>query len=381
MDKNIQSFFNKLKRRVLKNRRKLNLKTVVQDTAGGIFRTLSSARLPLIIFTFIAAVFLLLVFIKYLSISPVSLQFDTGVNEEILKTYDSNLNTLFVIMDDREEGYKFINKMDVVLVDNNTKKVSNLSIDQDLIVNLNKEKVPIRNLYNFLDGSSVQRLDNLMLNISNYTGLRLDRYFVVNLSDLETMESLAGFSGSNNLDYINFYKHPLNFLSYILNFEGYRDAFRTNLNRVEFTGLMNSFGNFSVTSSSIGIAQGIAEGENISGDQAKIDTSITQFLRDIDILKEQIRVEIYNATSIQGAATKVSRRLKTYGIDVVKTGNYPETVEKSSMFLAGNKTEMISNFNEIKRAFRGDIQELKEYKYNYSGDIILIIGDDYQYLK
>ncbi len=381
MDKNIQSFFNKLKRRVLKNRRKLNLKTVVQDTAGGLFRTLSSARLPLIIFTFIASVLLLLVFVKYLSISPVSLQFDTGVNEEVLKTYDSNLNILFIVMDDREEGYKFINKMDVVLVDNNAKRVSNLSINEDLIVNLNKEKVPIRNLYNFLDGSSVQRLDNLMLNISNYTGLRLDRYFIVNLSDLETMETLAGFSGSNNLDYINYYKNPLNFLSYILNFEGYREAFRTNLNRVEFTGLMNSFGNFSVTSSSIGIAQGIAEGENISGDQGKIDTAITQFLRDIDILKEQIRVEIYNATSIQGAATKVSRRLKIYGIDVVKTGNYPETVEKSGMFLAGNKAQMISNFNEIKRAFRGDIQELKEYKYNYSGDIILIIGDDYQYLR
>ncbi len=381
MDQNIQSFFNKLKRRVLKNRRKLNFKTVLQDTTGGIFRTLSSARLPLIIITFIGSVFLLLVFVKYVSISPISLGFDTGVTEEILKTYDSNLNTLFIVMDDREAGYKFINKMDVILVDNKSKKVSNIGIDQDLIVNLNKEKVPIRNLYNFLDGSSVQRLDNLMLNISNYTGLRLDRYFIVNLSDLATMESLAGFSGSNIIDFINYYKNPLNFLSYILNFETYRTAFRTNLNRVEFTGLMNSFGNFSVNQTSIGVNQGIAEGENIAGDSEKIDTAITQFLRDIDILKEQIRVEIYNATSIQGAANKVARRLAIYGIDVVKTGNYPETVEKSGMFLAGNKTLMISNFNEIKRAFRGDILELKEYKYNYSGDIILIIGDDYQYLK
>ncbi len=136
-----------------------------------------------------------------------------------------------------------------------------------------------------------------------------------------------------------------------------------------------------ITINNLDLNQGIAEGENIAGDSEKIDTAITQFLRDIDILKEQIRVEIYNATSIQGAANKVARRLAIYGIDVVKTGNYPETVEKSGMFLAGNKTLMISNFNEIKRAFRGDILELKEYKYNYSGDIILIIGDDYQYLK
>jgi hypothetical protein len=378
MDKNIQSLFNKLKRRVLKNRKKFELRTFLQDFFYIIYKGLSSARLPLIFFGFITLFVVLFFFVKYLSITPLSLEFDSGVDETVLKTYDSNLNTLFVVMDDRESGYKFINTMDLVSVDNITRRVFNVAVDPDLIVKLNKEEIPIRNLYNFLDGSSVQRVTNLVDTMADYLALRIDRYYVVNLSDLEVMETNAGFSSDNILDYINYFKNPINYLKSIVNFDSFRFAFRTNLNRVEYTNLINSFGNFDVSETALGDKQGTVEGDNIIPDLDKVDSQLYLLLRNIDLLKEQIRVEIYNATSIQGAANKVARALKVHGVDVIKTGNYPETVEKTSIYVAGNKNNMIANYTEIERYFRGEVSEMKEYKYNYSGDIILIIGEDYQ---
>jgi hypothetical protein len=378
MDKNIQSLFNKLKRRVLKNRKKFELRTFLQDFFYIIYKGLSSARLPLIVFGFVTLLVVLFFFVKYLSISPLGLDYDSGVEGTVLKTYDSNINTIFVVMDDRESGYKFINTMDIVLVDNVSRKVTSISIDPDLIVKLNKENIPIRNLYNFLDGSSVQRVDNLIASMSDYLAIRIDRYFLVNLSDLEIMETNAGFSGSSLPSYINYFKNPINYLKSIINFDTYRVAFRTNLNRVEYTSMINAFGNFDITTGSIDESEGVVEGDNIVPDFNKVDSSLYLLLRNIDLLKEQIRIEIYNATSIQGAANKVARSLEVYGVDVIKTGNYPEELEETSIYVAGNKNTMIANYTELERLFRGELEELKEYKYNYSGDIILIIGNNFQ---
>jgi hypothetical protein len=378
MDKNIQSLFNKLKRRVLKNRKKFELRTFLQDFFYIIYKGLSSARLPLIVFGFVTLFVVLFFFVKYLSISPIGLDYDTGVEGTVLKTYDSNINTIFIVMDDRETGYKFINTMDLVLVDNVSRKVTSISVDPDLIVKLNKESIPIRNLYNFLDGSSVQRVDNLIASMSDYLAIRIDRYYIVNLSDLSVMETNAGFSGSSLLSYINYFKNPINYLKSIVNFDSFRIAFRTNLNRVEYTNMTNAFGNFDISSGAIDESQGTVEGDNIIPDFSKIDSSLYLLLRNIDLLKEQIRIEIYNATSIQGAANKVARSLEVYGVDVIKTGNYPEELEETSLYIAGNKNNMIANYTELERLFRGELEELKEYKYNYSGDIILIIGNNFQ---
>jgi hypothetical protein len=378
MDKNIQSLFNKLKRRVLKNRKKFELRTFLQDFFYIIYKGLSSARLPLIVFGFVTLFVVLFFFVKYLSISPIGLDYDTGVEGTVLKTYDSNINTIFIVMDNRETGYKFINTMDLVLVDNVSRKVTSISVDPDLIVKLNKENIPIRNLYNFLDGSSVQRVDNLIASMSDYLAIRIDRYYIVNLSDLSVMETNAGFSGSSLLSYINYFKNPINYLKSIVNFDSFRIAFRTNLNRVEYTNMTNAFGNFDISSGAIDESQGTVEGDNIIPDFSKIDSSLYLLLRNIDLLKEQIRIEIYNATSIQGAANKVARSLEVYGVDVIKTGNYPEELEETSLYIAGNKNNMIANYTELERLFRGELEELKEYKYNYSGDIILIIGNNFQ---
>jgi hypothetical protein len=200
----------------------------------------------------------------------------------------------------------------------------------------------------------------------------------VNLSDLSVMETNAGFSGSSLLSYINYFKNPINYLKSIVNFDSFRIAFRTNLIRVEYTNMTNAFGNFDISSGAIDESQGTVEGDNIIPDFSKIDSSLYLLLRNIDLLKEQIRIEIYNATSIQGAANKVARSLEVYGVDVIKTGNYPEELEETSLYIAGNKNNMIANYTELERLFRGELEELKEYKYNYSGDIILIIGNNFQ---
>lgn len=378
MDKNIQSLFNKVKRRVLKNRKKFELRTFLQDFFFVIYRALSSARLPLIVLGFVTLFIVLFFFVKYLLIAPVGLEYDSGIEETVLKTYDSNINTIFIVMDDRESGYKFINTMNVVLLDNVSRRVSSVSISPDMIVQLNKESIPIRNLYNFLDGSSIQRVTNLMDIVSDYLAIRLDRYYIVKLSDLTIMETNAGFSATDLSQYINYFKNPVNYLKTIINFDAFKYAFRTDLNRVEYTNLINSFANFDILNGTIGKSQGTVEGDNIIPDFQKLDSSLYLLLRNIDLLKEQVRIEIYNATPIQGAANKVARALKVHGIDVIKTGNYPEEVEKTSIYIAGNKNQMIANYTEVQRLFRGELQELKEYKYNFSGDIILIIGSDYE---
>ena len=95
------------------------------------------------------------------------------------------------------------------------------------------------------------------------------------------------------------------------------------------------------------------------------------------IVREQLRIEIYNATDTAGLASRHKRLLENLGANVVRTGNYPDTNLDESVLYISTEDEVQENLKVIDRITRGEVEVLdEEYPFNHSGELILVLGAD-----
>ena len=96
-------------------------------------------------------------------------------------------------------------------------------------------------------------------------------------------------------------------------------------------------------------------------------------------LKSHLEIEVFNATKKSGLANKTKRIFQNWGAYVIKSGNYFENIDKNIIYVPNNNAKnFVNNIAEIKRFFRDDIEVVQgEYKYNYSGDLIVVIGKEF----
>ena len=85
-------------------------------------------------------------------------------------------------------------------------------------------------------------------------------------------------------------------------------------------------------------------------DQEKFDKFIRENFSDKAILREQVRIEILNASNEKGLATKVGRYLSNAGLSINRTGNFSVEVSKNTIYIKdGNKYEKTTEY--IKKIF------------------------------
>lgn len=94
------------------------------------------------------------------------------------------------------------------------------------------------------------------------------------------------------------------------------------------------------------------------------------------IKKEQARVEVYNASSHSGMAKYYSRAVKNLGLNLIRSGNAPETYERTTIFVS-DQNRFAESLKIVENLFIIDVEITTERpKFMNTGDIVVIIGEN-----
>jgi hypothetical protein len=111
--------------------------------------------------------------------------------------------------------------------------------------------------------------------------------------------------------------------------------------------------------------------------QECIDYTILQFPRPTALKLEQARVDVYNATGVHKLASKMARRFRNSGIEVVRVEDAPK-FEDNSVIYVTNSSSFANTLSVIT-----DQIGIKDIKVKYentpfvsTGDIVVVLGKD-----
>lgn len=328
--------------------------------------------------------------------------FDASTEKPSALRNSEELNVLFLVLDDRLTDYKFV--QNATVISSNSRNAVNrvISIDTNYLVNYNAQRNKLFSVFNNLPADSeFDRLNFIKRAVSVMIGVRIDKYIVVNASEYKKIcsnelqlnsDQMADVFEKFNLKTQNevVIKTLLklstfaNVIDRFYNNDTFNSLYKTDLIGHDFNyfvGLFASIGDKSIQS--VEINKSMINEEDKNGiyipNYTLVDDSVKKIFRDIDILKEQVRVELYNSTTQAGLATTYKRLLENNNMNIIKFGNYPEILDKTTLFIVN--PENLSLYTNTLATLRRNIPiEIKvtteDYKYNSSGDIILVLGND-----
>jgi anionic cell wall polymer biosynthesis LytR-Cps2A-Psr (LCP) family protein len=338
-----------------------------------------------------------------------------------------DINVVFIGFDDTKNNYRFINMLAIVNLDYQTGELKLYSYNPNYLVNLGSAKFPLRSVFNLLTSKDEEKMIDLLAIIEKISAIRIDRYVAFNYSDLNTLIEKTGVTviadknysiegnsyaqdeaigGSRLYDFIAkeailtddslkrqnmFLKELLESLRdtyklyrYFLDGKEFSDILRTDFTKDQFIRFVAN-----LASSNAFIKTGFASQqltledltksnleEGIPASDILLDEDISKVFSSIAIIKEQAQIEIFNATNVSGVAYNLKRKFENIGITVIKTGNYTEKVEENRLYIPSKTPDnFINTIKAVRAILRDDVRIIfGDYKYNYSGDMILVIG-------
>lgn len=303
-----------------------------------------------------------------------------------------------------------------------------LSINPDFITNSNagNGRYTLKSLVNNVGSENIAY--NYSKGVENFLGVRVDRYisfdvesfknFInkwdLSMKSIDAFNSESGFYTKDSLltkgalveylfsDDINtnndlianrqlsffnqFLQNNRNLPFYIKSFiqsEDLTDTFFSNMTKEEMSGFLSSLmssnlpARYGLIDSGLGTAGTTGSENGISANFLELDNRIKDILLNIDIVKEQVNIEIYNASTIPGYASKVKRIFQNMGANIINTNNYPEKVEGVKLFVPNkNPEDFPNNIAAIQYYFDDELQLIiGDYKYNHTADLILVLGE------
>ena len=179
-------------------------------------------------------------------------------------------------------------------------------------------------------------------------------------------------------------RDKFNLYKYFLNSSDFSQVIHTNFTKDEFirfivnisstdNSIQTDFASENLTLSDL---SKLNKEEGIDHSDMLLDEDVSQLFRNISIIKEQAKLEIFNATEKSGVAYNLKRKFENTGITVIKTGNYPDRVSENILYIPKNNPDnFINTIRLIRSILRDDVKIVYgDYKFNYSGDMILVIG-------
>jgi len=114
---------------------------------------------------------------------------------------------------------------------------------------------------------------------------------------------------------------------------------------------------------------------NSSAVDLKIEENI-DIIRNKDLQKELVKVEVFNGSGLARAAERYSRKINNAGCTVVRFGNAPEELEKTRVYIM--RPEDFPSSLEVVRSILGDDVEIIQERPSFmtTGDIIIVLGHD-----
>lgn len=111
-------------------------------------------------------------------------------------------------------------------------------------------------------------------------------------------------------------------------------------------------------------------------DYLAVDQLIQQLLSRTRVVREQARVEIFNASNKTGIATTAKRQLMNQGANIIRAGNSPEKSSQNTLYVS-DVERFSANIALVREIMRGDVEILQEpYPFNHTGDLVLVLGGD-----
>lgn len=371
----LRSLLNSLRRGARKQKRKGAKKSIP---------TLPFKKYLALLATIVVGTLLVLLILKIL-VSFLGSNFAT-INDT--KTVTPLINTtqnyaVFVLEDDLEPNRKFLVDCYVVSLNRHDKSMHTLKIAVDFhfLQPMLGKILPLKTTYNNAVIAEIDPYEALNSSLSSFLSMGINGYIVLEKKTTPTIANLLGFqtlptkvSELRNISIVNQ-------ISLLVNLPALQSIMLTTLNREELLALVNDFSGYRLIKSidlgnNFGIKREFATGTGLDPDYNLIDLQIGDILRSNDVLAEQIKVEVFNATNTPGLAFRTAKKLINYGVNVVRYSNAPRAEEISILYVPPNLVAKL-NTEIIKSLVKQDIKVLNTpYEYNSTGDVVLVLGND-----
>jgi anionic cell wall polymer biosynthesis LytR-Cps2A-Psr (LCP) family protein len=322
-------------------------------------------------------------YVEYLVLASVNSQ------SGILRTYSINPYYIVSTSDNRKYTLKSLWNN---IQDENSKADIFMGEVSDLI------GVPIDRYITFTNEDLLDVIENLdlrMNTIDKFNGLKKFYSQGDEIEGAELIDYLFGLSeisegDTNTKRQLSFFnsivqsnRNPVFYYKAFWTSESLYSAFQTNLTKTDLARFLNDLFNsvLPIRSGSLLSTEGevgsTGSEDGIIPNYIEIDEEVIKVFRDIEVTREQVKIEVYNAGSEAGIASKFKRLLQNSGATVINSGNYSEQVEKTTLYIPdGSIEDFPYTVAYMKSLFQGELNiSIGDYRYNYSGNLILVIGD------
>ena len=372
----------------------------------------------------ILLVLILCVLFLYCSYSLLSnltnmLNYSTGnYSDANRKIYESKLdsNNIFIFVRDKSSGYELITGFFVLQQNPSTRNFKLLNISTTAIVAESKygSNMEVSKILQYmkLKGDSVNDFISFW---ENYIALKSDGYIIIDREYIKDFHTYIGpLTVSNEYDSNNFKKGRVeitnsNFDSFWNNEysnEGQRLVndnkymvemlkrfgnldFLLSFSKLSLSTKEHIFTNIEITDFRSLISDLVSSANKItlnftptniynvvSGsryvDQEKFDKYIRENFSDKAILREQVRIEVLNASNEKGLATKVGRYLSNAGLSINRTGNFSVEVSKNTIYIKDSK-KYIKTTEYLKKIFTDADFKYESPEKLSTADILILV--------
>ncbi len=348
---------------------------------------------------FLVILSLFLIYSGYLLVSNMVNMFNYSVGnfgDANKKIYESKLdsNNIFIFIRDKSSGYELITGFFVLQQNPSTRNFKLLNISTTAIVSESKygSNMEVSKILQYmkLKGDSVNDFISFW---ENYIALKSDGYIIIDREYIKDFHTYIGpLTVSNEYDSNTFKKGRIeitnsNFdsfwnneysnegqrlvndnkymvemlkrygnLDFLLSFSklslSTKEHIFTNIEINDFrnliSDLVSSANKISLSFSPTNIFN-IVSGKRYM-DQDKFDKYIRDNFSDKAILREQVRIEVLNASNEKGLATKVGRYLSNAGLSINRTGNFSVEVSKNTIYIK-DSNKYVKTTEYLKKIF------------------------------
>lgn len=359
---------------------------------------------------------------------------DRSEREEVWKG-ERRINVLLIGLDRKNEDIAFVDSLSVLALDPEKKTLGIFVVDPDIEVYIASEnkQSSLKKLYNWgrLREEPVC-LDLMVDAVESLLSVRIDRYLSIDKEDFQTLLAVYGkvevevveelrdedIRNEKGIFEIEKGKHRVDeedFMSIVMADTQGRDtkhahqfsaikglvlsldeidklyevknaseeisrSVRSNFEPGEFRRLIWLLREVSFDRVKAGYTKETSSYMSEGGRKIpmieRIDEDVTKIFFNVEVQREQARIELLNGTAVPGIGTKKARWISNVGAKVINVGNSRDHYSETIVYTK-EPVKYIETIKELENIFGTKIVLIENvFPYRHTGDIVVVIGDN-----
>lgn len=416
---------NKLRRQVNRNRKGKPKKSKLDTGSNFSIRGINLKRMVYSLGVFSLVMVALGSMVGYLGIETHASELDWYQSKSEIVGGEINIA---VIVIEESNGYQFIDFLSLLSLERGDDSHKAVVINPQFATRAlgGTNDIRLSNIFSNAIAQNTSPIDSLNLAIELLLGLKVDRYVLIDKSNLENVLAKIELSAEVEVDFADLYagsfvkgeivsgdelvnylaageagwdvklSRQAKFLSSIfqqqltidklasglINLDYLIDSVETNLDRDELISAISLINSKpAIDTEIISVFDGFYIQETFGGiylpNYISIDTKIKKLFSRLDVQKEQAQIEIYNGTQTGGLASRSRRLIENRGGNVIRAANSPQDEARTILYL--DRTEGLESNIELVRQIMNDRVLIVDEPYpeQHVGELVLVIGEDY----